>query len=52
MFLILMQLLFNSKISTCKILIVLEFILHVLNSINFIFYDHKIDGYAMVLICI
>jgi hypothetical protein len=32
--------------------LVLEIILHVLNSINLIFCDHKIDGYAMVLICI
>jgi hypothetical protein len=31
--------------------LVLEIILHVLNSINLIFYDHKIDGSAMVLIC-
>jgi hypothetical protein len=28
-------------------LLVLEFILPVLNSINLIFCDHKIDGYAM-----
>jgi hypothetical protein len=43
-----MQLLFNSKINICEnSLLVLEIILPVLNSINLIFCDHKIDGYAM-----
>jgi hypothetical protein len=45
-----MQLLFNSNKYLQNSYLILEIILPILNSINLIFCDYKIDGYAMVLI--